>query len=145
MLADDFFELAGRFPKQGMKNARIIGTISYRSGPEWEQRFSNERVDPASPLSLPHQKGFAPDFHVESYLQHQSDSFSTRYDPNSLVRIIYRCGLLALPNLSCSFVSPLPFLGCRYVSDVTKRAIALCKVTSNFGTARFRFCFAGLR
>jgi homoserine acetyltransferase len=76
---------AGRFPKQGMKNARIIGTISYRSGPEWEKRFSNKRVDPAAPLSHPHEKGFAPDFHVESYLQHQSDSFSTRYDPNSLV------------------------------------------------------------
>ena len=29
-----------KFPVMGMKHAREIATISYRSGPEWEQRFS---------------------------------------------------------------------------------------------------------
>lgn len=70
-----------------MKNARIIGTISYRSGPEWERRFSNTRVDPHAPLSRPHGKGFSADFQIESYLAHQCEQFCTRYDPNSLLYI----------------------------------------------------------
>lgn len=70
-----------------MKNARIIGTISYRSGPEWERRFSNHRIDTNRPLSHPHQQAFSADFLVESYLAHQCEQFCTRYDPNSLLYI----------------------------------------------------------
>ena len=70
-----------------MKNARIIGTISYRSGPEWETRFFNKRKDESLPLSEPHARNFGPDFLVESYLSHQAEAFSTRFDPNSLLYI----------------------------------------------------------
>lgn len=70
-----------------MKNARIIGTISYRSGPEWETRFLNKRKDDSLPLSQPHSERFGPDFLVESYLSHQAEQFSTRFDPNSLLYI----------------------------------------------------------
>ena len=92
--------------------AREIATISYRSGPEWEERFGRRRLtnDPPS---------FCPDFLIESYLDAQaractkgcskkavrctrsclasaarvgpwvpqSEKFCLRYDPNSLIYI----------------------------------------------------------
>lgn len=69
------------FPAVGMKHAREIGTISYRSGPEWDLRFGRARVDPDSPPS------FAPDFLIETYLDHQGENFSLQYDPNSMLYI----------------------------------------------------------
>lgn len=37
-------------PHSGMKLAREIATVTYRSGPEWEMRFGRRRADPASSL-----------------------------------------------------------------------------------------------
>lgn len=71
----------GPYPKMGMKLAREIATMTYRSGPEWDQRFSRERIDPGSPNTL------CPTFTIESYLEYQGESFSTKYDPNSLLYI----------------------------------------------------------
>ena len=34
----------GKFPFTGMKAARIIGHITYRSGPEWQDRFGNMQL-----------------------------------------------------------------------------------------------------
>ena len=53
------------FPVMGMQHARELGTISYRSGPEWENRFGNKR---ASPDKTP---DFCPDFLIETYLEKQ--------------------------------------------------------------------------
>lgn len=71
----------GPYPKMGMKLAREIATMTYRSGPEWDQRFSRERIDPGGPNTL------CPTFTIESYLEYQGESFSTKYDPNSLLYI----------------------------------------------------------
>ncbi|BFZ20621.1 hypothetical protein BsWGS_23660 [Bradybaena similaris] len=68
------------YPKVGMKLAREIATITYRSGPEWNQRFGRTRIS-NDPPSL------CPTFLIESYLEHQGESFSTKYDPNSLLYI----------------------------------------------------------
>jgi homoserine O-acetyltransferase len=62
-----------------MRLAREIGTISYRSGPEWEERFARKRVGP--------RPSFGPDFQIEGYLDHQGSKFSKEYDPNSLLFI----------------------------------------------------------
>src|SRR5207247_1887862 len=70
----------GRFPRAGMKVAREIGTITYRSGPEWEERFGRARLDDGRPR-------LGPDFKVESYLVHQGDKFCDQYDPNSYLYI----------------------------------------------------------
>ncbi|CAB53733.1 homoserine O-acetyltransferase [Schizosaccharomyces pombe] len=68
-------------PHTGMKLAREVATISYRSGPEWEQRFGNRRADPSvSPA-------FCPDFLIETYLDHAGEKFCLQYDPNSLLYI----------------------------------------------------------
>ncbi|CAG5115322.1 unnamed protein product [Candidula unifasciata] len=68
------------YPKIGMKLAREIATITYRSGPEWNLRFGRNRIS-NDPPSL------CPTFLIESYLEHQGESFSTKYDPNSLLYI----------------------------------------------------------
>lgn len=69
----------GPFPHVGMKLAREIATMSYRSGPEWNQRFRRDKIDPLEDPSL------CPTFTIESYLEYQGESFSTKFDPNSLL------------------------------------------------------------
>ncbi|GAB1311557.1 Serine O-succinyltransferase [Madurella fahalii] len=68
-------------PHTGMKLAREIATITYRSGPEWEQRFGRRRADAAQPPAL------CPDFLVETYLDHAGEKFCLTYDPNSLIYV----------------------------------------------------------
>ncbi|EGD80868.1 homoserine O-acetyltransferase [Salpingoeca rosetta] len=69
-----------KFPVLGMKHAREIATISYRSGPEWEKRFSRQRIDGA-------RHSFMPEYLIETYLDHQGTTACLRYDPNSLIYI----------------------------------------------------------
>lgn len=68
-------------PHAGMKLAREIATVTYRSGPEWEQRFGRRRADPSKPPAL------CPDFLIETYLDHAGEKFCLTYDPNSLLYI----------------------------------------------------------
>ncbi|MEM7245299.1 MAG: homoserine O-acetyltransferase [Acidobacteriota bacterium] len=74
----DYYD--GPFPHAGMKVAREIGTITYRSGPEWNDRFGRKRVEGSEP-------GFGLHFQVESYLDHQGEKFCLQYDPNSYLAI----------------------------------------------------------
>jgi len=67
------------FPRRGMKVARGIGTITYRSGPEWQERFGRHRADGTPRLDA--------DFQVESYLAHQGEKFCLQYDANSYLYI----------------------------------------------------------
>ncbi|NJN64470.1 MAG: homoserine O-acetyltransferase [Acidobacteria bacterium] len=66
----------GKGPKSGLHLARQIGTITYRSGPEWDRRFARERVGSGA-------SAFDVDFQVESYLVHQGDRFVEHFDANS--------------------------------------------------------------
>ncbi|KAK9475824.1 Alpha/Beta hydrolase protein [Lipomyces japonicus] len=81
-------------PHAGMKLAREIATITYRSGPEWEQRFGRKRADPRQPPAL------CADFLIETYLDHQGEKFCLEYDPNSL---LYVSKAMDLFDLSASF------------------------------------------
>src|SRR5262245_47520007 len=69
------------FPHRGQRIAREIGTITYRSGPEWQERFGRERADDAAPPRLDE------DFQVERYLAYQGDKFCLQYDANSYLYI----------------------------------------------------------
>ncbi|XP_041368619.1 serine O-succinyltransferase-like [Gigantopelta aegis] len=71
----------GTFPKIGMKLAREIATLTYRSGPEWDERFGRGRINDNDAPSL------CPTFDIESYLEYQGENFSTKFDPNSLLYI----------------------------------------------------------
>ncbi|CAN3354057.1 hypothetical protein DICA3_B00606 [Diutina catenulata] len=68
-------------PHIGMKLAREIATVTYRSGPEWEYRFGRGRADESKPPAL------CPDFLVETYLDHAGEKFSLEYDANSLLYV----------------------------------------------------------
>jgi homoserine O-acetyltransferase len=77
-----FYYGSGRVPPHvGMKLAREIATITYRSGPEWEQRFGRRRADPRQPPAL------CPDFMIETYLDHAGEKFCLEYDANSLLYV----------------------------------------------------------
>ena len=61
-------------------HCRALATITYRSAPEWEGRFTERRQPDQDP-------NFCPDFEVEHYLEAAGDKFCTSYDPNSLLYI----------------------------------------------------------
>lgn len=68
-------------PHAGMKLAREIATVTYRSGPEWEARFGRRRADNSKPPAL------CPDFLIETYLDHAGEKWCLEYDPNSLLYV----------------------------------------------------------
>jgi len=68
------------FPHRGLKVAREIGIITYRSGPEFQERFGRHRTAEGSP-------SLESDFQVESYLAHQGEKFCLIYDPNSYLYV----------------------------------------------------------
>ena len=68
-------------PHAGMKLARQIATITYRSGPEWEQRFGRRMLSEKDG-EIPR---LSPDFLIETYLDHQGERFCLTYDANSMI------------------------------------------------------------
>lgn len=75
------FYYKGIPPHTGMKLAREIATITYRSGPEWEQRFGRKRAREDQSPAL------CPDFLIETYLDHQGERWCLQYDANSLLYV----------------------------------------------------------
>jgi homoserine O-acetyltransferase len=69
----------GRGPRLGMRLARKLGTITYRSAAEWDQRFGRRRVPETAGIS----GDFRPQFEVEAYLEHQAQRFSDAFDANA--------------------------------------------------------------
>ena len=65
-------------PLTGMRMARKLGMITYRSAEEWRLRFGRERV------AHEHTAGdtFGINFEVESYLEHHANKFIGQFDPN---------------------------------------------------------------
>lgn len=63
-------------PANGMRLARKLGMISYRSSDEWTERFGRERSsdDRVGPFGI--------DFEVESYLEAHARKFVGSFDPN---------------------------------------------------------------
>jgi homoserine O-acetyltransferase len=74
---------AGRGPRQGMRMARKLGTITYRSHEEWDQRFGRRRV----PETTGQPGDFRSQFEVESYLEHQGQRFAEVYDANCYLQL----------------------------------------------------------
>jgi len=65
-------------PRNGMRLARKLGTITYRSATEWRQRFGRQPIAGNALRASP----FAPRFAVESYLESQAERFTRIFDPN---------------------------------------------------------------
>ncbi len=66
----------GRNPRKGMRLARKIGTITYRSPAEWQERYGRSRTEAHSPQQ------FIGEFRVESYLENQAERFADAFDAN---------------------------------------------------------------
>jgi len=94
------------FPHRGQRIAREIGTITYRSGPEWQERFGRERADDAAPPRLDE------DFQVERYLAYQGDKFCLQYDANSYLYISKAMDLFDLLEEEDDGVRPLDRIRC---------------------------------
>lgn len=69
---------ADRGPVTGMRLARKLGMLTYRSAQEWEQRFGRERIPEERPAGDP----FAPDFEIEAYLEAHARKFIGQFDAN---------------------------------------------------------------
>ena len=65
------------WPETGMRLARKLGMISYRSEPEWRQRFGRALQDHYS------ERLFGMHFDVESYLENAAKKFIRNFDPCS--------------------------------------------------------------
>jgi homoserine O-acetyltransferase len=65
-------------PRSGLRLARKLGTITYRSAAEWRQRFGRERIASNALRANP----FAPRFAVEGYLESQAERFTRVFDAN---------------------------------------------------------------
>jgi len=71
------------YPESGMRIARKLGVITYRSALEWDGRFGRVRLDEAIPVAgAGEEDPFGLEFQVESYLEGHARRFVRRYDPN---------------------------------------------------------------
>jgi homoserine O-acetyltransferase/O-succinyltransferase len=73
----------GRAPEAGMGVARMVGHVTYLSAPALEERFGR-RLQFADDIRYTFDE---PEFEIESYLDHQADSFVRRFDANTYVRL----------------------------------------------------------
>lgn len=65
-------------PAMGMRLARKLGMITYRSAAEWAERFGRERATDPSERDTP----FGIDFEIESYLENHANRFIGSFDAN---------------------------------------------------------------
>jgi len=67
------------YPEAGMRMARKLGVITYRSALEWDGRFGRVRLDSDR---RDDEDPFGLEFQVESYLEAHARRFVRRFDPN---------------------------------------------------------------
>lgn len=68
-----------QYPENGMRMARKLGVVTYRSALEWDGRFGRVRLDSDRRED---DEPFGLEFEVESYLEAHARRFVHRYDPN---------------------------------------------------------------
>ncbi len=67
------------YPENGMRMARKLGVVTYRSAMEWDGRFGRVRFDGEALGDDP----FGLEFEVERYLEGHARRFVHHFDPNS--------------------------------------------------------------
>ncbi|MBS0575130.1 MAG: homoserine O-acetyltransferase [Proteobacteria bacterium] len=67
------------YPESGMRMARKLGVITYRSSLEWSGRFGRVRLDSERREG---EDPFGLEFQVESYLEGHARRFVRQFDPN---------------------------------------------------------------
>ncbi len=86
------------FPTNGLSLARIIANITYRSNESFEKRFGRllQKAENSNTFSFHEQ------FAVESYLHHQGEKLTQRFDPNTYM---YLTKAMDLHDLGRGYVS----------------------------------------
>jgi homoserine O-acetyltransferase len=69
---------ADKPPRNGQRLARKLGTVTYRSAAEWQQRFDRQPIRPDMKKGDP----FASEFAVQGYLEAQAAKFVSAFDAN---------------------------------------------------------------
>jgi homoserine O-acetyltransferase len=72
-----------RPPATGMRIARKLGMMTYRSAAEWRERFGRAPVAPEMRENIP----FGPEFAIQSYLETHARRFVRAFDPNCYLYI----------------------------------------------------------
>ena len=67
------------YPENGMRMARKLGVVTYRSAMEWDGRFGRVRFDGDGEDS---EDPFGHEFEIESYLEGHARRFVRQFDPN---------------------------------------------------------------
>lgn len=67
-----------QYPESGMRMARKLGVVTYRSAMEWDGRFGRVRLDSECREDDP----FGLEFEVERYLEGHARRFVRQFDPN---------------------------------------------------------------
>jgi homoserine O-acetyltransferase len=76
--ANGNYDLGGSGPVTGMRLARKLGMITYRSAAEWAERFGRERATDYNESD----NSFGITFEVESYLENHANRFIGAFDAN---------------------------------------------------------------
>jgi homoserine O-acetyltransferase len=84
MIRRDPAWMGGNYPRDaqplvGMRLARKLGMITYRSAEEWRLRFGRER---AAVHASANGDPFGPVFEIENYLEHHAQKFTGQFDAN---------------------------------------------------------------
>lgn len=66
-------------PLVGMRTARKLGLLSYRSAGEWDHRFGRKRIVDSTTIEQP----FRMEYEVETYLEHNAAKFQDAFDANA--------------------------------------------------------------
>jgi homoserine O-acetyltransferase/O-succinyltransferase len=69
---------ADKPPRTGQRLARKLGTVTYRSAAEWQQRFDRQPIRADLKNAVP----FASEFAVQGYLEAQAAKFVSAFDAN---------------------------------------------------------------
>jgi homoserine O-acetyltransferase len=70
-------------PTTGMRIARKLGTLTYRSAAEWKHRFGRRPASDRRYEALtPGRAHFPAEFAIQDYLNLQADKFVSAFDPN---------------------------------------------------------------
>jgi homoserine O-acetyltransferase len=77
---DGHFYAHGVKPVRGLRVARMLGHITYISDEQMAEKFGRQLREGLN-------FSFAPEFQIESYLRHQSESFAEYYDANTYLRV----------------------------------------------------------
>jgi len=143
----------GKVPAEGLAIARMIGHITYLSEESMRQKFGRELRD-AEKYSY----DFDSEFAVETYLDHQGQSFVDRFDANSYLYITKAADYFDLPRdygslkeafsgvkarfLVVSFSSDWLFTPAQSEAMVdalvaNNKDVSFCNITSDYGHDAF--------